>query len=85
VASALRAWSTLLSWTKTCTWCSFSIKRLIGPTAKLLGPLAYVSIGEFPPISTTATNWKTRDFGRSLRPFGHASACPYIWVMGCRE
>src|SRR6516165_1272594 len=35
--SALRAWSTLLSRTKTCTWCSFSIKRLVGPTAKLSG------------------------------------------------
>src|SRR6516165_678373 len=38
--NALRAWSTLLSRTKTCTWSSFS-KRLIGPTAKPLGPSAY--------------------------------------------
>ena len=38
----------------------FLFKRLIGPTAKLLGPLACASIGESLPISTTAANWKTR-------------------------
>src|SRR5262249_27718960 len=39
--STLRAWSTLLSRTRTCTRRSFSIEQLIGPMAKALGPLAH--------------------------------------------
>jgi hypothetical protein len=57
--------------------------RLIRPTAKRLGPMAYadgtqpVSTSESLPISTAAANWKTRDFGTSPWPFEHATACPY--------